>query len=228
MMGDLFRGHYGKEIGVAFLEAPCGDINWCDSRTYHIKPWYSGSEAEPAELAFNYEGDRLAKEIAGAWWSRCRPVFQTARRVRRAGMVAHREVMQIEERPLQECDRVDPRRQLYLDDQKWLVENGTDRVWPVEVQTIAIGDAALASNPSEFFSRFGRDIMDRSPFATTLTVELANDRVGYIGTPEAIEQGGYEVMRKRRDKFAVDAGDRIVRQLVGMLEQSKRELEASG
>jgi hypothetical protein len=215
-MGDVFRAHHGRHTGVVFLEAPCGDVNWCDSRIHATPPRYP--EMVP------YHGDTLAREIAGAWWSRCRPVYQTAPRVTRAKMVAHHAVLQIEERPLQPMDFVDPRGKQYERDHQWLAENGIDRKWPVEVQTIAIGETALASNPAELFSRFGRDIMIQSPFPVTLAVELANDSVGYIGTPEAIAQGGYEVLRKRHDKFAVDAGDRIVTQLVKMLRQSRAEL----
>ncbi len=60
-----------------------------------------------------------------------------------------------------------------------------------------VGDAAWAGMPGEVFCEFGLAIKERSPFPQTMPIELANDYLGYICTPEGIEQGGYETWLAR-------------------------------
>ena len=55
-----------------------------------------------------------------------------------------------------------------------------------------VGDAAWAGLPGEVFCGFGLAIKERSPFPHTMPIELANDYLGYICTPEGLKQGGYE------------------------------------
>jgi len=85
------------------------------------------------------------------------------------------------------------------------------------LQAVAIGDLALACVPGEYFCALGLDIKKRSPFATTMVVELANDYVGYIPTSAAFDQGGYELFNVRSSKVARGVGERMADELVGML-----------
>jgi hypothetical protein len=56
---------------------------------------------------------------------------------------------------------------------------------PAEVQAIAVGDVAFASNPFELFNRVGAEIADASPFRETLVLSYANGNQGYLpGTRE--------------------------------------------
>jgi hypothetical protein len=64
---------------------------------------------------------------------------------------------------------------------------------PAEVQALRIGDMALISLPGEVFVEIGHEVKRRSPFPLTMPVTCANGGLGYIGTPEAYGQGGYEV-----------------------------------
>ena len=65
------------------------------------------------------------------------------------------------------------------------------------VTAARIGDAAWVGLPGEIFCAFGLAIKENSPFEQTMPVGLANDYVGYVCTPEAIEEGGYETMLAR-------------------------------
>ncbi len=70
-------------------------------------------------------------------------------------------------------------------------------VLPTLVSAGRVGEVAWAGLPGEVFCEFGLAIKERSPFAQTMPIELANDYVGYVCTPEAIEQGGYETWLAR-------------------------------
>jgi len=62
-----------------------------------------------------------------------------------------------------------------------------------EMQAIAINDTILIGIPGELFVEFGLEIKKNSPFKHTYLIGLANETVGYIPTPKAFKEGGYEV-----------------------------------
>ncbi|MGD9495295.1 MAG: neutral/alkaline non-lysosomal ceramidase N-terminal domain-containing protein [Armatimonadota bacterium] len=83
------------------------------------------------------------------------------------------------------------------------------------VQALRIGELGIAGAPGEFFCELGLQIKDRSPFAQTMVLELANDSVGYIPTRRAFEEGAYE---PESSSWAPGFGEEIVEAAVGMLE----------
>ena len=83
------------------------------------------------------------------------------------------------------------------------------------VQALRIGDLGVASAPGEFFVELGLAIKQRSPFAQTMVLELANDSVGYIPTARAFEEGAYE---PESSSYAPGFGEEIVDTAVGLLE----------
>jgi hypothetical protein len=87
-----------------------------------------------------------------------------------------------------------------------------------EVQTIAIGRAALVAIPGELFCQFGLDIKRASPFPTTFVVTCANGMVGYLPTPEAFKGGGYEVRLARSSQLVPDAGNQLVGEALQLLQ----------
>ncbi len=79
-----------------------------------------------------------------------------------------------------------------------------------EVQALRVGDGALVSAPFELFVEYQLALKKRSPLAFTGFVGYANDYQGYVPTPIAFEQGGYEPTPSGWSKLAPEAGDMTV------------------
>ena len=62
----------------------------------------------------------------------------------------------------------------------------------IELQAIRLGNALIVSCEGELFVEYGSRIKDASPAALTLVAAYANGYAGYIPTPEAWDEGGYE------------------------------------
>ncbi len=62
----------------------------------------------------------------------------------------------------------------------------------VPLQSLRIGDLAIAAIPFETFAETGLAIKQQSPAGQTFTIELANGSYGYLPTPEQHRLGGYE------------------------------------
>lgn len=89
--------------------------------------------------------------------------------------------------------------------------------WPVEVQTFRLDEnTALVSLPGEVFADLGLSIKEQSPFDNTMVVTLANDRLSYIPTERAFEEGSYEVTNSR---VKPGAGEQLAETAVELLEE---------
>ena len=88
----------------------------------------------------------------------------------------------------------------------------------VEVMALRLGDVGIVGLPGEVFCELGMEIKRRSPAAHTLVIELANDAVGYLPTPEAFEQGGYEPT-PGSTRYQADAGRRLVAAALEQLDE---------
>jgi neutral ceramidase len=89
-----------------------------------------------------------------------------------------------------------------------LIKDYPDEV-PVIIQAFRIGDLAIAAIPCEVFAETGLIIKQKSPFAQTFTIELANGYNGYLPTPAQHRLGGYETWRARSSYLEVDAEAKI-------------------
>ena len=86
-------------------------------------------------------------------------------------------------------------------------------------QVMLIGDVAIVGVPSEFFTKLGRDIKERSPFRYTFIAELANDWIGYLPDLEAHKLGGYQTWTGLHSYAEPGTGERVVEEAVKMLNE---------
>jgi len=61
-----------------------------------------------------------------------------------------------------------------------------------EVQLVSVNDSLLVGVPAELFVRYALDLKDEMKPKRVILVGYCNDMVGYVVTPEAFEEGGYE------------------------------------
>ncbi len=77
----------------------------------------------------------------------------------------------------------------------------------------------VATFPGEAFAELGLEVKAKSPFKPTMLIELANDYRGYIPTPEAHQNGGYETWRAKSSYLEVMAAPKMVASAVRQLER---------
>ena len=98
-------------------------------------------------------------------------------------------------------------------------DRGGDTI-PLEVQVIRLdADVAVVGLPGEVFVDIGLAIKERSPFATTLVIELCQDAPGYIPTKKAFDEGSYETVNSR---IAPGGGEMILEKAVSLLKALAR------
>jgi hypothetical protein len=89
----------------------------------------------------------------------------------------------------------------------------------LEVHVLRIGDLALVGLPGEVFVEFGLTLKDRSPFAHTAVVGLANGAVGYLPTEAGFDQGAYESWRSEWSWTNRGTGERLTERAATLLDQ---------
>lgn len=177
------------------------------------------------DAAVTQIGQKIAEIIAAG--------YRQAPRQRISRFAFASRVLDLPDRPLSEstfcrdgCRGTDEAavafaRKRYDPEEKAVAARG-ETLCPVEIAALALGDAALATNPAELFASFGIEIRRRSPFATTLVAELTNGYCGYVPTEEAFAHQGYETHRTLyTSRLAKDGGRRITEASLELLQQVK-------
>lgn len=89
-----------------------------------------------------------------------------------------------------------------------------DEELPCELQTVVLNDTLIVALQGEMFVEYGLAIKEASPYKKTFVFEVSNGSLpGYIYTPEAGIEGGYEV---GTSMFAPNAGEVLVEQVKEM------------
>jgi hypothetical protein len=113
--------------------------------------------------------------------------------------------------------QVTGRREIYARETIYLADY-PKRV-QIPIQALRIGAMGISTFPGEAFAELGLEVKKKSPFKPTMVVELANDYHGYIPTPEAHENGGYETWRAKSSYLEVKAAPKMIASAVRQLEK---------
>jgi len=85
----------------------------------------------------------------------------------------------------------------------------------VDIQALSFGDVTIVGIPGEVYLEYGLEIKKRSPYKHTFVSELANqESIGYIPTPEAFKEGGYEPTSAL---CTPEAGQKLVKVSISLL-----------
>jgi hypothetical protein len=95
-----------------------------------------------------------------------------------------------------------------------------ERTENVIIQAVRIGDQAIVAMPFEVLVEIGLELKEKSPFAHTFTIELANGAYGYLPPPNQHKLGGYETWLGT-SRFETDTSVILVKNLLEMLEELK-------
>ncbi len=99
-------------------------------------------------------------------------------------------------------------------------EPETPKTENVIIQAIRIGDQAIVTMPFEVLVEIGLEIKEKSPFAKTFMIELANGGYGYLPPPNQHALGGYETW-PGTSNFEENSSDILTRELLEMLAELK-------
>jgi hypothetical protein len=109
------------------------------------------------------------------------------------------------------------RKQRVAEEALILIDRGTAPI-PAEVQVVRIGDMALVALPGEPFVELGLEIKRRAVAPHTLVVGYANDWIGYLTTPQAWDEGGYEVSAGPWTRAAPEGSAQLVETALRLVE----------
>jgi neutral ceramidase len=181
---------YGDQFTSVFGAGTCGDINHADTQT---------KKRNTAEQIGLYLAESVSKAMPGM-----EKVAKPALAVKREFVNAPKQYYTAEQiaQAKEDMHRVaDGKFPFHKRVKACIITDLQLRPGseiPLEVQVFRISsETAIVTLPGEVFVDLGLHIKNRSPFATTLVIELANDAPGYIPTKKAFAEGGYETINSR-------------------------------
>ena len=209
------RAALGAEYFSAFGIGTCGDVNHLDMS--HDRPQKSHEESERIGSALASTVESALGELPAVATPDLACVSKTVevplqRYDQREVQQARSNLSKVGGREMPMLEQVHAVKVVGIDD--LAVEK-----LPMEVQAFRMSDGvALVALPGELFAELGLAIKQRSPFATTLVVELSNDYPGYIPTKRAFAEGGYE---PTNSKIEPGGGEMLVDAAVELLDGLK-------
>lgn len=89
------------------------------------------------------------------------------------------------------------------------------------LQVVSINDSVLVGVPAELFVEYALDLKNDLKPRQTFLVGYCNDIIGYVVTPRALEEGGYEAGSTLLDS---EAGERLMGAARNIVEELKTDL----
>ncbi len=192
--GEALQRMAGAEFVAIMANGCCGDTN-------NIDRTRAPSGQPPSYPDANV--DRVGNVLAAECWKRWAQIEAFADDVTVAAAVANpvyrrRTAAEEEARVVaggqRAVEQIAAKWPQYVD--AYANERRVTDTMPLEMETVVqalrIGDLAMVGFPGEFFVEYGLNTKRNSPFARTMTIELANDWIGYVPTDHGLDQGGYE------------------------------------
>ncbi len=208
----VLRAEYGEDFVLFFGTGACGDINHIDvTRRERLKTDYIGTTLGQTVVS---KSDELSVVAAPRLAMKSAVVNAPLQRYSADEIKWARDnIGKVGTRELSFLEQVRAYKLLAIEERR------ADTI-PLEVQVIRLGgDVAVVGLPGEIFVDIGLAIKERSPFATTLVIELCQDAPGYIPTKKAFAEGSYETVNSR---IAPGGGEMIVEKAVELLKALAR------
>ena len=180
-MRDMLRKTYGAEFMPLFVNGFCGNINHIDfEHGTSAEPGYyrrmgrilAGAVSEVYEKIFLSDDDA----IGGA-----DDRFTLPSRLPDAETLAWADTVRPEDGVIDN---------FYASEARRMDAEGSQPI-PVTVQVLKIGALMIYGMPGEIYVEFAKILKDRSPSAYTMTANLANGNIGYVGIRELFRKGIY-------------------------------------
>lgn len=200
---------YGRPLVVPFANGPCGNINHINVFGQRRQGGYDLAQMMGMLLAgevLKIEG-RAEPLPLGELHGRLRTLELPRRPYSEAELAEFEATLANDRIPDRAYPKVRARTHLQQ-------HRSGSAMSAVEVQALRLGDLALLGVPGEYFVEYGLRLRQQSGAAHTFVVELANDCIGYLPTPEAFDEGGYEGTSAR---FGRDTGEQMATALLGLL-----------
>ena len=211
--GKALQRMAGGEFVAIMANGCCGDINNIDfTSAVTPDPWpYYGVERV---------ADVVAARAYGAW-GQIRD-FEAEVELGAATEMIDFQRRESTEEELQEAREIladagahEPGEVVYANEILEVDEEPLVR--PTPIMGLRIGELGMVGMPGEIFVEYGLAVKEASPFARTMTVELANDYLGYCATDLALDEGGYETRLARSAKAAAGTEKEMVEAAVRVL-----------
>ena len=210
---QVLRAALGDEVGVVYLTGAAGDTapSIMEDNPHNAQPWRGEEGLRRSGL---YLGSEILQVVAAA----IDPMPNQS-------LVLEEQTLSIPMRPWPasfDPARLSPgfREFFTRSREEWPQRMRQESPIPVPVSVLRLGNAAICTNPGEFYCGFGLDIKADSPAAVTVVAELTNGCVGYIPTREAIEGGGYSAYPGLQCQLVPEAGELIVEATHRMLKNA--------
>ncbi len=211
--GNALQRMAGGEFVAIMANGCCGDINNIDFTRAAIADPYPYYTVERV-------ADVVAARAYGAWgqirdFKAGVPLGAATEMVDFQRCESTEEELQEAREMVADAEAHEPQEVVYANEILEVAQEPL--VKPTPIMGLQIGDLGIVGMPGEIFVEYGLRVKDDSPFARTMTVELANDYLGYCATDLALDEGGYETRLARSAKAAAGTEKQMVEAAVRVL-----------